>query len=256
MNMTKGDADPSVWTRDPNGFYHLKETSSPNNSQIEYKFSTGNVTSLPSSSKPSVSIDQNGDEVQFDFGFPLVAGKNSYQIALDDGFTGTETEWLQSLRGPQGIQGIQGPIGKTGDAGQRGPQGEQGPIGKTGDVGPQGEQGPAGESLTNRGKWVSGTVYHKDDYVFAQSSTSTNNALYILLSESDYTSTLEPKNDLSNWIEIAAPQGPIGKTGDVGPQGEQGEIGPKGDKGDVGPQGEQGPSAPTINSVTISITRN
>ena len=40
-------------------------------------------------------------------------GKSAYEVAVDEGYTGTEEEWLASLVGPQGAQGIQG---ETGDA--------------------------------------------------------------------------------------------------------------------------------------------
>lgn len=46
-----------------------------------------------------------------------VPGKSAYEIAVDNGFVGTEEEWLESLVGPQGPQG------------EPGPQGEQGPPG-------------------------------------------------------------------------------------------------------------------------------
>lgn len=48
-------------------------------------------------------------------------GKSAYQIALDEGFVGTEAEFLDSLvgpEGPRGEQGIQGPEGPKGDAGE------------------------------------------------------------------------------------------------------------------------------------------
>ena len=32
-------------------------------------------------------------------------GKSAYQIAIDNGFEGTETEWLASLKGPKGDTG-------------------------------------------------------------------------------------------------------------------------------------------------------
>lgn len=47
-------------------------------------------------------------------------GKSAYQIAVENGFQGTEQEWLDSLigpigpQGPQGEQGIQGPQGAQG----------------------------------------------------------------------------------------------------------------------------------------------
>ena len=33
------------------------------------------------------------------------AGKSAYQIAIENGFIGTETEWLESLRGTKGDPG-------------------------------------------------------------------------------------------------------------------------------------------------------
>ena len=36
------------------------------------------------------------------------AGKSAYEIAVDNGFVGTETEWLKSLKGEQGDKGDNG----------------------------------------------------------------------------------------------------------------------------------------------------
>lgn len=47
-------------------------------------------------------------------------GKSAYQIALENGFDGSEEEWLKSLIGPQGKEGAQGAEGKQGQPGQRG----------------------------------------------------------------------------------------------------------------------------------------
>ena len=38
-------------------------------------------------------------------------GLTAYQVAVNNGFVGTEQQWLASLQGTQGIQGIQGPAG-------------------------------------------------------------------------------------------------------------------------------------------------
>ena len=40
-----------------------------------------------------------------------IEGKSAYQIAVEKGFIGTETEWIASLKGKNGLQGIQGPKG-------------------------------------------------------------------------------------------------------------------------------------------------
>lgn len=74
-------------------------------------------------------------------------GDSAYQVAVANGFIGTEADWLQSLVGPQGPQGLpgnQGPKGDTGPAGPQGPHGLQGVEGPQGDVGPQGPVGLQG----------------------------------------------------------------------------------------------------------------
>ena len=40
-------------------------------------------------------------------------GKSAYEIAVENGFDGSEEEWLASLVGPQGDTGEQGPAGYT-----------------------------------------------------------------------------------------------------------------------------------------------
>lgn len=42
-------------------------------------------------------------------------GRSAYEVALDNGFIGTEEEWLASLKGEQGIQGPEGPQGPAGE---------------------------------------------------------------------------------------------------------------------------------------------
>lgn len=84
-------------------------------------------------------------------------GASAFQLAVINGYTGSVTEWLDSLRGPQGAKGdsITGPAGPQGPKGDSvaGPQGIQGVKGEKGDtvVGPAGPQGlsitgPAGPS--------------------------------------------------------------------------------------------------------------
>lgn len=47
-------------------------------------------------------------------------GKSAYQIAVENGYTGTEQEWLDSLEGEEGPQGPQGEKGDKGDKGDPG----------------------------------------------------------------------------------------------------------------------------------------
>ena len=89
-------------------------------------------------------------------------GKSAYQIAVDNGYIGTESEWVTSLKGDKGETGPQGPKGDKGADGTmsftdlteeqkeslRGPQGEQGPKGDKGDTGEQGPKGDKGADGT------------------------------------------------------------------------------------------------------------
>lgn len=59
-------------------------------------------------------------------------GYSAYQIAQQKGFTGTEEEWLKSLKGAPGAKGEQGPKGDTGATGEKGADGVNGTDGKNG----------------------------------------------------------------------------------------------------------------------------
>ena len=65
---------------------------------------------------------------------------SAYGIARKHGYTGTEEEWLASLKGEAG------PKGEKGDTGATGAKGDTGPKGDTGAPGPRGEPG---ESATD-----------------------------------------------------------------------------------------------------------
>ena len=44
----------------------------------------------------------------------IARGKSAYEIALDNGFVGTEQQWLESLKGQNGANGLDGADGKDG----------------------------------------------------------------------------------------------------------------------------------------------
>ena len=71
-------------------------------------------------------------------------GASAYQVAVANGFKGSEAEWLASLLGPQGPEGPAGAEGRVGPTGAQGPAGPEGPAGPTGAQGPAGPEGPAG----------------------------------------------------------------------------------------------------------------
>ena len=83
-------------------------------------------------------------------------GKSVYQIAVDNGYEGTEEEWLLTLVGPKGDRGLQG---EPGGIGEQGPQGEQGPIGNKGPDGEKGligDKGPDGNKGEDGNKGITG----------------------------------------------------------------------------------------------------
>lgn len=90
-------------------------------------------------------------------------GKSAYQVAQNNGFAGTEPQWLLTLKGADGAPGatgsagsngtngangadstVAGPIGLTGPAGIQGPSGTNGTNGATGSVGATGAAGSTG----------------------------------------------------------------------------------------------------------------
>ena len=70
----------------------------------------------------------------------LASCKSAYEIAVENGFEGTEQEWLASLKGDKGDAGAAGAKGDKGDAGDAGAKGDQG------DAGVNGTNGEAGKS--------------------------------------------------------------------------------------------------------------
>lgn len=131
-------------------------------------------------------------------------GKSAFAIAVENGFVGTETEWLATLEGPQGpqglpgIQGEPGPPGIKGDPGERGLQGIQGVPGPTGATGPKGDTGLPGATGATGAQGMPGIQ-----------------------------GPAGPKGDPG----IQGERGIQGIPGATGPQGLPGETGPKGDVG-------------------------
>lgn len=71
-------------------------------------------------------------------------GQSAYEIAVANGFEGTEAQWLESLKGEDGAPGEQGPQGPPGETGPEGPQG------------PPGDGGGGGGSVDIRDVWLFG----------------------------------------------------------------------------------------------------
>ena len=90
-------------------------------------------------------------------------GKSAYQIALDNGFVGSQSEWLASLKGDKGDKGEKGDTGEQGLRGEQGIQGIQGAKGDKGDPGAPGKDGKDGTNgitptIGTNGNWFLGAT--------------------------------------------------------------------------------------------------
>lgn len=122
-----------------------------------------------------------------------IKGESAYEIAIRNGFEGTEDEWLASLKGETGDQG---PKGNTGD------QGIQGEKGDVGEQGIQGDPGPSGASaydiavkngfVGTETEWLASLKGEKGDPGTSSSSGGGSGAAYIT----------ETYNDDSKWYRI------------------------------------------------------
>lgn len=68
-------------------------------------------------------------------------GKSAYQVAVDNGFEGSESEWLASLKGAKGDKGTKGDPGEQGSPGADGAKGDKGDSGTPGTKGDKGDPG-------------------------------------------------------------------------------------------------------------------
>lgn len=84
------------------------------------------------------------------------AGKSAYEIAIENGFVGTEAQWIASLKG---VKGDKGDTGSKGDTGIQGPKGDTGLQGPAGIGVPNG--GTTGQILTKNSN-TSGDTSWKD----------------------------------------------------------------------------------------------
>ena len=100
--------------------------------KVQLKSTDGTENLYPVTAANSVIFpDGNNLEAKF----PELVGKSAYQSWLDAGHTGTEAEFVESLKGEKGDTGPQGIQGIKGDTGATGPQGAQGNSGYTGAAG-------------------------------------------------------------------------------------------------------------------------
>ena len=143
-------------------------------------------------------------------------GKSAYEIAVENGFVGTEAEWLASLKGKDGINGIDGRDGADGKDGENGINGINGKDGKDGINGRDGVDGKDGYTPVKGIDYFDGK--NGKDGVQGEKG------------EKGYT----PIKGVDYFDGVKGDKGDKGDTGAQGIQGIQGVKGDKGEKGDPG----------------------
>ena len=104
-------------------------------------------------------------------------GDSAYEVAVENGFVGTEPEWLASLIGPEGPQG---------DDGEQGLQGEPGEDGADGAPGSPGVGVPTGGTTGQHLAKIDGTNYNTE-WVDADTGGVTDHGALTGLADDDHT---------------------------------------------------------------------
>lgn len=143
-----------------------------------------------------------------------VDGKSAYEIAVDNGYTGTEQAWLASLKGDKGD------TGEPGAAGEKGEPGEKGDTGAAGKDGRDGTDGTAGRDGSNGASAYEIAVQHG----YSGSETA--------------------------WLESL--HGADGAKGDTGASGAKGGKGDKGDPGATGAAGKDGADGKSAYQIAVA----
>ena len=170
-----------------------------------------------------------------------VDGKSAYQIWVDAGNTGNEAAFLASLKGNQGDVGPVGPAGEAGKAFTYDMFTSEQLDGLKGPQGEQGPTGPAGKDGTS--VTIKGKVNDSSE-LDALLATATTGDGYLLNGD------LYVFNG-TNFTNVGQIQGPKGDKGDAGETGKAFTYdmftpdqlaGLKGPQGEQGLQGAQGPT--------------
>lgn len=133
-------------------------------------------------------------------------GNSAYQVALNNGFVGTEAAWLTSLIGAAGPQGVQGPTGTTGANGTNGNSAYQIAV-NNGFIGTE----AAWLTSLNGASGLQGPI------------GTNGNSAYQIAVNNGFVGTE------AAWLtSLTGATGPAGSIGNPGPQGPQGIQGPAG----------------------------
>lgn len=138
-------------------------------------------------------------------------GKSAYEVAVDNGFVGTEEEWLESLKGQDGFVDFA-------DLSDEQKESLRGPAGRDGRDGQDGVD--AVSAINPRGNWEAEETYNRNDYV----TYLENGNSYTCIQ--DNTTGILP-TDTEYW-QLLALRGAEGKPGQNGLDGKDGLPGANG----------------------------
>lgn len=159
---------------------------------------TISVTDATGTTTAELHNGEKGDKG--DTGSRGAAGKSAYEIALQNGFTGTEADWLTSLKGQKGDTGAPGAKGEPGEKGERGEKGE---AGETGEKGEKGDTGTSGKDGVNGTDGKDGA----DGFSPTVTVTETSTGATITATDKNGTTTAKIQNgsgtpvDLSDYVK-------------------------------------------------------
>lgn len=183
-------------------------------------------------SADEVSVSEDGSAAA-SVGEDLPRGKSAYEIAKENGFDGTEAEWLASLKGEPGAAGTNGKDGENGETPYVGENGNwfigEDDTGKP-SRGAKGEPGRDGVTPT-----------------FSIESVETGEPG----TDADVTMTGDAPN---HGLRFVIPRGDKGARGSPGAKGDKGEPGAKGEPGSPGAKGDKGDTGATPNLTIGSVT--
>ena len=183
-------------------------------------------------SADEVSVSEDGSAAA-SVGEDLPRGKSAYEIAKENGFDGTEAEWLASLKGAPGAAGANGKDGENGKTPYVGDNGNwyigADDTGKP-SRGAKGEPGRDGVTPT-----------------FSIESVETGEPG----TDAEVTMTGDAPN---HGLRFVIPRGNKGDTGSPGAKGDKGEPGAKGEPGSPGAKGDKGDPGVTPNLTIGTVT--
>lgn len=186
-------------------------------------------------SADEVSVSEDGSAAA-SVGEDLPRGKSAYEIAKENGFDGTEAEWLASLKGKPGENGLPGTNGKDGETPY---------VGENGNwfIGEDDTRKPSRGAKGEPGRDGATPTFSIESVETGEPGT-----------DADVTMTGDAPNHGLKFVIPRGDKGDKGDTGSPGAKGDKGEPGAKGEPGSPGTKGDKGDTGATPNLTIGTVT--